>query len=66
MYEFVEKGSEESYEQFIFASNSKKLTSIGFDKRFLGVFRQKGTDVLSDVGTSDGTSDEQILQNLVG
>jgi len=39
MYEFVEKGSEGSYEQFIFASNSKRLTSIGFDKGFLGVFR---------------------------
>jgi hypothetical protein len=54
MYEFVEKGSEGSYEKFIvFASNPKKPTSSGFDKGSLGVFLEKGTNVLPDAGTFD-------------
>ncbi|MCI86753.1 hypothetical protein A2U01_0108034, partial [Trifolium medium] len=37
-------------------------TSSGFDKGSLGVFLEKGTDVLPNAGASD----QQIMHNLVG
>ena len=45
----------------LFLLSILKGQSPGFDRRSLGLFLEKGTDVLPDVGTSD----QQIVQNSV-
>ena len=59
LYEFVE---ERSGRGNLFLLPTLKGQSPGFDRGSLGVFLVKGTDVLPDVGTSN----QQIMQNLVG